>query len=60
LFVIDTKNFDLPYQQVGVGDVIEAFRLLEVAMQQSATDHATGKLNLLYLLSFFFSCDTNV
>jgi hypothetical protein len=54
LFVIDTKNFDLPYQQVGVGDVIEAFRLLEVAMQQSATDHATGKLNLLYLLSFFF------
>lgn len=24
-------------------DVVEAFRLLEVALQQSATDHATGK-----------------
>lgn len=23
-------------------DVMEAFRLLEVAMQQSATDHSTG------------------
>ena len=28
-------------------DVAEAFRLLEVAMQQSATDHATGKIELL-------------
>ncbi|CAM0881233.1 unnamed protein product [Alopecurus aequalis] len=31
---------------VGVGDVIEAFRLLEVAMQQSATDHATGTIDM--------------
>jgi hypothetical protein len=41
-----------------VGDVREAFRLLEVAMQQSATDHATGKLNMLYppyVMHFFFS-----
>jgi hypothetical protein len=40
-----------------VGDVREAFRLLEVAMQQSATDHATGKLNMLYppyVMHFFF------
>jgi DNA replication licensing factor MCM4 len=29
-----------------VRDVVEAFRLLEVAMQQSATDHATGQINL--------------
>ena len=28
--------------QVEKRDVTEAFRLLEVAMQQSATDHATG------------------
>lgn len=28
--------------QVEKSDVIEAFRLLEVAMQQSATDHSTG------------------
>lgn len=28
--------------QVEVRDVEEAFRLLDVAMQQSATDHATG------------------
>jgi hypothetical protein len=34
-----------------VRDVVEAFRLLEVAMQQSATDHATGQLTLL---GFFF------
>ena len=27
-------------------DVVEAFRLLEVAMQQSATDHATGQIHL--------------
>ncbi|XP_020595699.1 DNA replication licensing factor MCM4 isoform X1 [Phalaenopsis equestris] len=27
-------------------DVIEAFRLLEVAMQQSATDHATGTIDM--------------
>jgi hypothetical protein len=32
--------------QVEVRDVVEAFRLLEVAMQQSATDHATGQINL--------------
>ncbi|XBI27103.1 hypothetical protein VPH35_051645 [Triticum aestivum] len=31
---------------VGVRDVIEAFRLLEVAMQQSATDHATGTIDM--------------
>lgn len=31
-----------PYMQVEKRDVIEAFRLLEVAMQQSATDHSTG------------------
>lgn len=31
---------------VGVGDVVEAFRLLEVAMQQSATDHATGTIDM--------------
>lgn len=30
--------------QVEKSDVIEAFRLLEVAMQQSATDHSTGNL----------------
>lgn len=40
-------------------DVVEAFRLLEVAMQQSATDHATGQINLAWLgfvhpLLFFF------
>lgn len=39
-------------------DVVEAFRLLEVAMQQSATDHATGQiLRLTWLGSihpFFF------
>lgn len=29
-------------KQVEKHDVIEAFRLLEVAMQQSATDHSTG------------------
>ncbi|KAK4804426.1 hypothetical protein SAY86_004243 [Trapa natans] len=27
-------------------DVMEAFRLLEVAMQQSATDHATGTIDM--------------
>ncbi|EPS69868.1 hypothetical protein M569_04895, partial [Genlisea aurea] len=27
-------------------DVIEAFRLLEVAMQQSATDHSTGTIDM--------------
>ncbi|OVA20381.1 Mini-chromosome maintenance [Macleaya cordata] len=27
-------------------DVLEAFRLLEVAMQQSATDHATGTIDM--------------
>uniref|UniRef100_A0A8I7B9W3 DNA replication licensing factor MCM4 n=1 Tax=Hordeum vulgare subsp. vulgare TaxID=112509 RepID=A0A8I7B9W3_HORVV len=31
---------------VGVRDVAEAFRLLEVAMQQSATDHATGTIDM--------------
>lgn len=31
---------------VGVEDVREAFRLLEVAMQQSATDHATGTIDM--------------
>jgi DNA replication licensing factor MCM4 len=33
-------------EEVGVGDVREAFRLLEVAMQQSATDHATGTIDM--------------
>ncbi|KAL8170270.1 hypothetical protein V2J09_022074 [Rumex salicifolius] len=28
------------------GDVTEAFRLLEVAMQQSATDHSTGTIDM--------------
>ncbi|XP_023003028.1 DNA replication licensing factor MCM4-like [Cucurbita maxima] len=31
---------------VGKGDVLEAFRLLEVAMQQSATDHSTGTIDM--------------
>ncbi|TVU34032.1 hypothetical protein EJB05_15853 [Eragrostis curvula] len=31
---------------VEVRDVAEAFRLLEVAMQQSATDHATGTIDM--------------
>uniref|UniRef100_A0A0E0JJV5 DNA replication licensing factor MCM4 n=1 Tax=Oryza punctata TaxID=4537 RepID=A0A0E0JJV5_ORYPU len=31
---------------VEVRDVVEAFRLLEVAMQQSATDHATGTIDM--------------
>lgn len=41
--------------QVEKHDVIEAFRLLEVAMQQSATDHSTGSFqtrpNSLYDLA---------
>lgn len=36
-------------------DVVEAFRLLEVAMQQSATDHATGQISLLGFVNPFFS-----
>jgi hypothetical protein len=37
------------------------FRLLEVAMQQSATDHATGQINLLgYVLHDQFSVATFV
>ncbi|KAF8377891.1 hypothetical protein HHK36_031279 [Tetracentron sinense] len=31
---------------VETGDVMEAFRLLEVAMQQSATDHSTGTIDM--------------
>ncbi|KAE8667395.1 DNA replication licensing factor MCM4 [Hibiscus syriacus] len=31
---------------VEMGDVTEAFRLLEVAMQQSATDHSTGTIDM--------------
>ncbi|KAL1541123.1 DNA replication licensing factor, mcm4 component [Salvia divinorum] len=31
---------------VDKSDVIEAFRLLEVAMQQSATDHSTGTIDM--------------
>ncbi|KAF3323012.1 DNA replication licensing factor MCM4 [Carex littledalei] len=31
---------------VEVGDVTEAFRLLEVALQQSATDHSTGTIDM--------------
>lgn len=47
--------------QVEVRDVVEAFRLLEVAMQQSATDHATGQTNLLSAISYaFFSCNHNI
>jgi DNA replicative helicase MCM subunit Mcm2 (Cdc46/Mcm family) len=34
-----------------VRDVVEAFRLLDVAMQQSATDHATGKIDFTRLSS---------
>ncbi|KAJ4788540.1 DNA helicase [Rhynchospora pubera] len=33
-------------QVVEVGDVAEAFRLLEVALQQSATDHSTGTIDM--------------
>ncbi|XP_072967808.1 DNA replication licensing factor MCM4 [Typha angustifolia] len=33
-------------ERVEVHDVTEAFRLLEVAMQQSATDHATGTIDM--------------
>ncbi|EEC70839.1 hypothetical protein OsI_02336 [Oryza sativa Indica Group] len=33
-------------EMVEVQDVVEAFRLLEVAMQQSATDHATGTIDM--------------
>lgn len=36
-------------EQVEKRDVMEAFRLLEVALQQSATDHTTGK----FVPSFF-------
>lgn len=32
--------------QVEKSDVMEAFRLLEVAMQQSATDHSTGSYSV--------------
>lgn len=32
--------------QVENRDVTEAFRLLEVAMQQSATDHSTGRFSV--------------
>ncbi|KAG6401405.1 hypothetical protein SASPL_138261 [Salvia splendens] len=32
--------------KVEKSDVIEAFRLLEVAMQQSATDHSTGTIDM--------------
>ncbi|GAV62385.1 MCM domain-containing protein [Cephalotus follicularis] len=33
-------------EKVERSDVIEAFRLLEVAMQQSATDHTTGTIDM--------------
>lgn len=36
------RIYELVYLQVEKHDVTEAFRLLEVAMQQSATDHSTG------------------
>lgn len=39
------------YVQVEKGDVKEAIRLLEVALQQSATDHSTGKLATLCMLT---------
>lgn len=43
--------------QVEKNDVVEAFRLLEVAMQQSATDHSTGNsLIELSLISYFIFC----
>ncbi|CAM8932329.1 unnamed protein product [Rhodiola kirilowii] len=32
--------------QVEKKDVTEAFRLLEVALQQSATDHSTGTIDM--------------
>lgn len=38
--------------QVEKRDVMEAFRLLEVAMQQSATDHSTGGFPTARVLSF--------
>lgn len=43
--------------QVEKRDVIEAFRLLEVAMQQSATDHSTGSF-LTALVPFFYTSFT--
>lgn len=39
--------------QVEKRDVIEAIRLLEVALQQSATDHSTGKCTTNF--KFIFS-----
>ncbi|KAI7731095.1 hypothetical protein M8C21_028100 [Ambrosia artemisiifolia] len=33
-------------EEVEKEDVVEAFRLLEVALQQSATDHATGTIDM--------------
>lgn len=39
-------------KQVEKQDVMEAFRLLEVALQQSATDHSTGKLVSFFVFSF--------
>lgn len=36
--------------QVEKRDVVEAFRLLDVAMQQSATDHSTGTLSFPILI----------
>lgn len=38
--------------QVENRDVMEAFRLLEVAMQQSATDHTTGSFPTVLVPSF--------
>lgn len=32
------------YLEVEMSDVMEAFRLLEVALQQSATDHSTARV----------------
>ena len=43
--------------QVEKSDVMEAFRLLEVAMQQSATDHSTGKFWNAIIPDFIFHPD---
>ncbi|CAL9072951.1 unnamed protein product [Musa textilis] len=45
---------------VEVRDVAEAFRLLEVALQQSATDHSTGRETLLITLFLFWTIDMDL
>ncbi|MCD7464311.1 V-type proton ATPase subunit a3 [Datura stramonium] len=43
------------YSLVEKKDVMEAFRLLEVALQQSATDHATGTIDMDLITAGIFS-----